>query len=81
MDSGIFKLDWTNVWSALVYGLIIGLGATVVYAISVGDLWALDWKIMVNTGVFAFLGSILKNLFTTDSGKFLGIVKVIPTVK
>lgn len=76
--NGIFQLDWVNVKSAIVYGLIIGLGAMFAIAFSVGDLWALDWKILINAGVFAFLGSLVKNLLTTNKGKFIGIVDVIP---
>lgn len=74
----MFKLNWVNVKSGLVYGVIIGLGLMISYSISVGDIWALNWKVLVNTGVFGFLSSILKNLLTSDSGKFLNVVEVIP---
>lgn len=75
--NGIGKLSWVNCKSALVYGLVIGLLAMSGYAISVGDIWALDWKILVNTGFFAILGSLVKNILTTNSGNFVGLVKTV----
>ena len=78
MNNGLGKLDWINIKSAIIYGLIIGVGAMFAVAIGVGDLWKLDWHVLVNAGVFALLGSLVKNLLTTNSGNFAGIVKVIP---
>lgn len=81
MQNGIFKLDWVNVKSAVIYGLVVGLGLMFAYAISIGDIWALDWHILVNTFVLGFLGSVVKNLFTTNKGNFVGLIKVIPEIK
>jgi hypothetical protein len=78
MNNGILKLDWINVKSAIIYGLVIGVGAVIFYMIKVGTVFALDWKLVVDAFVFGFLGSLVKNLFTTNNGDFLGIIKVIP---
>lgn len=77
MQNGIFQLSWTNVKSAIVYGAILGLFAIFAYAAKIGDLWALDWHVLVNTFVFAFGGSLFKNLLTTNSGSFLGLTQVV----
>lgn len=77
----MFKLNWINIKSGLIYGLLWALLVVTVTAIEVGDLFALDWKNLLNVGIFTFLGifvSLLKNLLTTDSGNFLNVVKVIP---
>lgn len=75
MDNGIGKLSWVNVKSAVIYGLVLGLGAMFAYGLSIGDFWALNWHVLLNTGGFALIGSILKNLLTTNSGNFIGLVK------
>ena len=81
MRNGIFKLDKSNIKSALVYALLWGLLAVLINIQSVGSVFNLDWKLVVDTGLIALIAaviSVLKNLFTTSSGNFLGVVKVIP---
>ena len=81
MNNGIFKLNNSNVKSALVYGLLWGLLAVLLEVQSAGGIFNLDWKSIIDVGVLAVIASVislLKNLFTTDSGNFLGVVKVIP---
>lgn len=86
--NGIFTLTWSNVRSALVYGLLV-LGASFALAftqnvLKAGSIFGLDWKHLIDTAVIATLPilvaslSLLKNLFTTSSGNFLGVTKVIP---
>jgi hypothetical protein len=75
MNNGIFKLDWANIKSSIVYGVIMGVGAMFAYAASIGDIFALDWRMLVNTGIFGMGGALLKNLLTTNSGEFLGFIK------
>ena len=78
------KLNWINIKSALVYGVLSALLAMVLYVTSVGDIFKVSWQALVNSGVFGFLivlVSLLKNLLTTDSGNFLGIIRVIPDVE
>lgn len=81
MESGMLKLNKENFKSALVYGLLWGLLAVAVRVDEVGDIFALNWRELVNVGVTGGLAvgiSLLKNLLTTTSGNFLGAVKVIP---
>ena len=80
----MFKLNWINIKSALVYGLLSALLAICVYAVGIGDVFKMDWKALVNAGFFAFLMalvSLLKNLLTTDSGKFMGLTQVITPIE
>ncbi len=77
----MFTLSWINVKSALVYGLLSALVAVGIYAISIGDVFALNVHAIVNAFVFGFLGvfvSLIKNLLTDASGKFLGVTTIIP---
>lgn len=72
--NGILKLSWGNVRSALVYGLVAGVVNAAIYAVGVGDVFNLNWHFLVNGFVFGVITSVLKNLFTTDSGNFVGVV-------
>lgn len=74
-------ISWINIKSALVYGLITGVVAVGLYMIGEGDVFNLSIKPITNVFIFSFLGvfiSLLKNLLTNESGKFVGAVKVIP---
>lgn len=73
-ENNMLKLSWGNVKSALVYAIIAGLVADAIYMIEVGTVFALDWHMLVDGFVFGAITSIVKNLFTNDSGKFLGMV-------
>lgn len=74
MNNGILKLSWASVKTALVYGLVMGLGGMLMYAAKIGDLWALDWHVLVNTGFTGFVGALVMDLFTTNKGNFVGLV-------
>jgi len=88
MNSGIFKLDWVNVKSAIAYGLVtmvlVFILSVVEGVIKHGSIFGVDWKIIIDSGVIASFSvlsvvvSIVKNLFTTDKGNFLGVATVIP---
>lgn len=81
MKNGIFKLDWANIKSALVYGLLWALLAMAIDIEKAGSIFNIDWKMIVDGGAIAFIAavvSLLKNLLTTNQGNFLGVVKVIP---
>lgn len=86
--NGLFTLTWSNVKSAVVYGLLV-LAAS--FALSVlqnvldaGSIFGLDWKHIVDSAVIATLPigiaglSLIKNLLTNSKGQFLNAVKVIP---
>jgi hypothetical protein len=66
----------TNIKSALVSGVIMAILAIAGYVLGVGDVYSLDHKMIVNTGVMALLTAIvsyIKSSATDDAGKFLGI--------
>lgn len=82
--NGILSLSWANIWSALVYGLLWGLLAVFIKISEIGNIFNLNWHDLLNVFIMAgigFLIPIIKNLLTTDKGNFLGIIKVIPSVK
>ena len=84
MNNGIFKLDWVNIKSALVYGGFWALLTVLIQIQEAGSIYGLDWKTLLNAGILAFIAiiiSLVKNLLTTNSGNFAGVVKVIPDVK
>lgn len=77
--SQLFTISWTNVKSALVLGAIIGFLGVSSYVVQIGDIFKLDWHVLVNIFVLAAIasiGSTIKNFFTTTDGNFLGIIKV-----
>lgn len=86
--NGLFTLTWSNVKSALVYGLLVLATsfalALVQNILSAGSIFGLDWKHIVDTSVIATLPigiaglSLLKNFLTDAQGKFLGKTEVIP---
>jgi len=86
--NGLFTLTWSNVKSAVIYGLLT-LGVTFGLSIAqgvlnAGSIFGLDWKAIVDSAVIATLPvliatiSLAKNLLTTSKGNFLGSVGVIP---
>ena len=80
----MFKLNSTNLKSALVYGILTALVVVGIEVIAAKNIFALDWKTLVNDGVIAMVGvfvSLIKNFLTTNEGKFVGVVKVIPEVE
>ena len=80
MENGIFKLSWVHIKSALVHGVLWGLLIVGMQVIEIGNVFALDWRALLNAGVLAFLGavvSLLKNMLTTNKGNFVGVVEVV----
>ncbi len=81
--NGIGTLSWINVKSALVFGVIVGIGAIIVYTFKVGDIFKLDWHTLVNSFYFGFAGvflSLVKSLITTNSGSVGGVQVVDKSV-
>lgn len=77
--TNLFKLDLVEVQSALVYGLLTALGAVLAYVVQIGDVFKLDWRVIVNVAVISFsifLLSLIKNFLTDSEGKFVGLIKV-----
>ena len=74
------NLSWENIKSALIYGLIVMLVAGLTYIVGLGDTSLIHLHDLINVLVMSgatVLISLLKNLLTTASGKFLGVIKVI----
>ena len=66
----------TNIKSALISGVLMTILAIATYILSVGDIFSVDGKTMVNIGVMSLLTAIVsfvKSSFTSDAGKFAGI--------
>lgn len=83
-ENGIGLISWINVKSALVYGLLSALLAIGIYTMGVGDVFKIDWQVLLNAGIYGFLTvivSLLKNLLSDSSGKFLGLIQVIPKIE
>ena len=59
MNSNIFRLNWNDVFGALTSAVLVSV---IGYVLKQGDVFALDWRIVINTGVMAGFGSLLKNL-------------------
>ncbi len=89
--NGYLTLNWPNIKSAIVYGLLMAL---LTFAVSVGQsildaetLLHVDWLDVFDrgavsvTGVMVTIVSIVKNLLTNSQGKFLGVVEVVPDKK
>lgn len=66
----------TNIKSALISGVLMTVLAIATYILSVGDIFSVDGKTMVNIGIMSLLTAIVsfvKSSFTSDAGKFAGI--------
>lgn len=86
--NGLFTLTWSNIKSAVVYGVLTSvvtfLAVFIAGIVSHGSIYGVDWANLLDKSIIATLGvwvamiSILKNLLTTSQGKFLGFLDVIP---
>lgn len=86
--NGYLTLTWSNVKSALVYGVLTSLTTFLLVVaqgiLDHGSIFDVDWTSLVDQGAIAVLGvfvtivSILKNLLTNAQGQFLGMFTVIP---
>lgn len=66
----------TSLKSALVSGILMAILAIAMYIIAVGDVFSIDARVLINTGVMALLTSVvslIKSILTTPSGKVAGI--------
>lgn len=79
--TGLLKLDWANVKSALVSGVLTAVLAGAGYIIGLGDIFAIDLHAISNVVGLAFLTtlvSLVKALLTTNEGNFVGAVNIDP---
>ena len=66
----------TQIKSALVSVVLMAILSIIVYILGVGDIFAVNVKIIVNIGVMSLLSgiaSLIKSSFTTEAGKFAGV--------
>jgi hypothetical protein len=80
--NGLFVIGWKD----LAKGLLTAVGAALIIAVagivmtSGFDAFATDWlvvgKNMVNFGIVAGFGYLLKQLFTDNNGKVAGVVNL-----
>lgn len=78
-DRVLNNMNFEMLKSALVSAVLMALVQVAGYIIGIGNIFAIDWKVMANMGVIALLTglvSVVKNLLTTDNGNFAGIIKV-----
>lgn len=86
--NGFLKLNWTNLKSAAVYG-VMSAAASVAFVVGSdilrhGSVYGIDWHAELDKGGVAIVGiivtfvSVIKNLLTDAEGKFLGVIEVIP---
>lgn len=77
----MFSLSKENIKSAIVYVIVTTLVAILLYILKVGSLFKINLHDLIDSGFMALtvgVSSLLKNLFTDNTGKFLYITKVIP---
>lgn len=75
----MFTLTWSNIKGALVSGAIMGALAIGLYVIGLGDVFAIQWKPLINAGILSALTtivSLVKSFLTTDRGNFVGAIEV-----
>lgn len=82
------KLNWINIKSAVIYGfvtmLVVFVLAIAEKILQAGSIFGIDWRGVIDVGamttlsVFVTSVSLVKNLLTSNAGKFLGAVTVIP---
>lgn len=74
MIKKVFGLRGYEYVSAIVSAVLV---AVIGYILSVGDVFNLNWKMLLNMSIMTALASLLKVLMTNDtSGKFVGAIKV-----
>lgn len=71
--SNIFRWSVKDVVGAAISAVLV---AVIGYVLMVGDVFALDFRTVVNTGIMAGLGSLAKSFLTSSEGEFLGLVGV-----
>lgn len=72
-------MNFTNIKSALVSAVLMAILTVAGYVISLGNIFAIDWKVMANLGVISLLTglvSLIKNYLTNDDGKFVGTLQI-----
>jgi hypothetical protein len=69
-------LNLTSLQSALVSTVLMAILAVAAYIIALGNIFAIDWKVMLNLGALSLLTglvSLIKNYLTTPQGTVAGV--------
>jgi hypothetical protein len=73
------SINLNDIKSALVSAVLMAVLAMAMYIINAGNIFAIDWNDLANTGIIALLTgvvSLVKSLLTNNNGVFAGSVKV-----
>lgn len=71
--NGILSMSLGDFYRALIITVIVAIGT---YILGVGDVWALNWHVLINNAVIAGISSIIVSLGTTKQGNFVGAIPV-----
>ena len=71
--SNLFRLNWKEVGSAVATA---GVVAIIGYVLKVGNIFILDWHMLLNTAVLTGCGCLLTSFLTTGDGKLVGVFPV-----
>lgn len=81
MQNGILTLDAANIKSALITVLLTSLAGVLLYIVGLGgDLFMINFHVLLSIFVLALangLLSVIKSLFTTNKGNFVGVVTTV----
>ena len=69
-------LDLNAFRSAIVSTVLWAFIAVAGYVISLGDIFVVEWKVLVNIGALSLLTglvSVIKNYLTNENGKVVGM--------
>lgn len=80
MQNGLLTLNWKNVLDAIATAVFVAvvIGLAGIVQQPGFDLFTANWpqilSSMLNFGFIALIGSLVKNLATTNNGNVLGVV-------
>jgi len=75
----MFKINLTQLKSALVSGVLTAILAGIGYIVGLGDIFAIDVHALVNVIALSFgtaIVSLIKALLTDNDGAFVGAIEV-----
>lgn len=73
MQSGLFKLNWKDIVSAVMISVVVGI---LMYIGKLTDVAQISGHAILNIIVLTGSGSLLTSLLTTSKGNFAGVAPV-----
>ncbi len=73
MKSNIFNLNWRDLVSAVVSGVLM---ATSAYISSLADIFTVNFHQLLSIALGTGLVSLMKAFLTTSQGQFVGAIKI-----